>query len=182
MFSSIWICNRSRKCLLFLLSKLFTLSCVIPYVLCTPSSQVALQFSQVYSHTKFLLEYHMNIFFKNHPWRGLFCNVNLSNLENVLQRNLRTSRACECIFCVSAANFQKFSSQCQPWWYLCGFDVTDWLTNWLTNWLILYSRRTSYNTSKLEESKGILKILVLENVFKFTKNQPSKSAFGRNGR
>ena len=28
-------------------------------------------------------------FFKNHPQKIIFCDVNLSNLENVLQRNLR---------------------------------------------------------------------------------------------
>ena len=28
----------------------------------------------------------------------MFCNINLSNLENVLQKNLRANRALECIF------------------------------------------------------------------------------------
>ena len=32
-------------------------------------------------------------FFENHPQIGVFCNVNISNLENVLQRNLTTDRA-----------------------------------------------------------------------------------------
>ena len=36
----------------------------------------------------------------------MFRNVNLSNLENVLQRNLRTNRARQCIFRASGgANF-----------------------------------------------------------------------------
>ena len=35
---------------------------------------------------------------KNHPQERVFHNVNLSNLGNVLQRNLRTDRARECIF------------------------------------------------------------------------------------
>ena len=36
----------------------------------------------------------------------MFRNVNLSNLENVLQRNLRTDRSWECIFRASGgANF-----------------------------------------------------------------------------
>ena len=34
-------------------------------------------------------------FFKNHLRRGVFRNANLSNLENVLQRNLRTGRGRE---------------------------------------------------------------------------------------
>ena len=43
---------------------------------------------------------------KNYPQIKAFCNVNLSNLENVLQRNLRTDRAWECIFRGSGgANF-----------------------------------------------------------------------------
>ena len=39
--------------------------------------------------------------FKNHPRKRVFRNVSLSNLENVLQRNLRTDRASKCIFRVS---------------------------------------------------------------------------------
>ena len=36
----------------------------------------------------------------------MFCNVNLSNVENVLQRNLRTDRSWQCIFGASGgANF-----------------------------------------------------------------------------
>ena len=36
----------------------------------------------------------------------MFCNVNLINVENVLQRNLRTDRAWQCIFGASGgANF-----------------------------------------------------------------------------
>ena len=63
------------------------------------SSQIASQISQLYSHTNSLFEYHINIeFFKNHPRKGVFRNVNLINLENVLQRNLKTGRARECIF------------------------------------------------------------------------------------
>ena len=56
--------------------------------------------------------------------RGVFCNVNLGNLENVLQRNLKTGRARECIFRASGGtNFENFSAQHQPWWCLHGFDV-----------------------------------------------------------
>ena len=54
----------------------------------------------------------------------MFFNVNLSNLENVLQRNLRNDRAGECIFRASGGtNFENFSAQCQPWWWLCGFNI-----------------------------------------------------------
>ena len=35
-------------------------------------------------------------FFKNYPRRGVFRNVNLSNLKNVLQRHLRIGRAGDC--------------------------------------------------------------------------------------
>ena len=41
------------------------------------------------------------IFFKNYPRKRFFRNASLSNLKNVLQRNLRTDRASECIFRVS---------------------------------------------------------------------------------
>ena len=38
-------------------------------------------------------------------WRSVFRNVNLSNLENLLQRNVRTGRVRECIFRASGDNF-----------------------------------------------------------------------------
>ena len=63
-------------------------------------------------------------FFKRHPERGVFCYVNLSNLENVLERNLRTDKTGEYIFWASGGtNFEKFSAQCQPWWRICEFHV-----------------------------------------------------------
>ena len=44
----------------------------------------------------------------------MFCNVNISNLENVLQRNLRTNRAGECIFSACRGkNFENVSAQRQ---------------------------------------------------------------------
>ena len=62
--------------------------------------------------------------FKNHQCKRVFCNVSLSDLENVLQRNLRTDRAKECIFRVSGGtNFENLSTRCQPFWCLCGFNV-----------------------------------------------------------
>ena len=61
---------------------------------------------------------------KNHPQGRVFCNVNLSNLENILQKNLRTGRARECIFRASGGtNLENLSHRHQPWWHLCGFDV-----------------------------------------------------------
>ena len=63
-------------------------------------------------------------FFKNHPQRVVFHNVNLSNLENVLQRNLRIDRARECIFKASGGtNFENVTAERQSRWCLCGFDV-----------------------------------------------------------
>ena len=56
--------------------------------------------------------------------KGVFGNVNLSNLKNVLQRNLRTDRAGEGIFRASGGtNFENFPAQQQPWWRFCGFSV-----------------------------------------------------------
>ena len=52
-------------------------------------------FSHVYGHANFLSE-HMNSL-KTIREEELFSNVNLSNLENVLQRNFRTNRARKCI-------------------------------------------------------------------------------------
>ena len=39
---------------------------------------------------------------------NVFCNVNLSNLGNLLQRNVRTGRVRECIFRASRDKFWKF--------------------------------------------------------------------------
>ena len=47
--------NRPCKCLLFLLSKLFALLRMIPFVLLAASSQIASQLTQVYSHTNVYL-------------------------------------------------------------------------------------------------------------------------------
>ena len=54
-----------------------------------------LQPSQVLLYKVFVWLYE---FFKNHIQRIVFRIVNLSNLENVFKRNLRTDRARECIF------------------------------------------------------------------------------------
>ena len=52
----------------------------------------------------------------------------VNNLENVLQRNLRTDRTRECIFRVSGGtNFENFSAQRQPSCHLRGFDVSTGL-------------------------------------------------------
>ena len=61
---------------------------------------------------------------KNHPQERVFHNVNLSNLGNVLQRNLRTDRARQCIFRASEdTNLENSPSGCQTWWHLYGFNV-----------------------------------------------------------
>ena len=52
------------------------------------------------------------IFKKNHPQKSAFSNVSLSNLEIVLQRNLRTGRAKGCIFRVSGGkHFENLFTQ-----------------------------------------------------------------------
>ena len=77
------------------------------------SAQIFSQLSQVYSHANFLFEY-MN-FLKNHPQRVLHF-VNLSNLGNALQRNLKTHSAWECIFRASGGtNFKNLPTWCQLW-------------------------------------------------------------------
>ena len=63
-------------------------------------------------------------FFENHPRKRVFRNESLSDLGNVLQRNLRTDTARECIFKVfGGTNFENFSAQRQPWWHLHGSNM-----------------------------------------------------------
>ena len=77
----------------FFLSKLFALLCLI-------SSVYLLHLLRLFHKSeKFIAKkiFYLNIiwiyrFFKNHPWRWVFHNIKLSNLKNVLQRNLRTDR------------------------------------------------------------------------------------------
>ena len=53
----------------------------------------------------------------------VFCNVSLSNSENVLKRNLTTGIARRCIFReFGSTDFENLCTGCQPWWHLCGFD------------------------------------------------------------
>lgn len=60
-------------------------------------------------------------FLKN---RRVSWNVNLSNGEKVLHRNLRIDWASECIFTAfEGANFETLSTWHQPWWCLCFFSV-----------------------------------------------------------
>ena len=80
--------------------------------------------------------------------RKVLHNVSLSNLENVLQRNLTRVNARECIFRVSkGTNFENFSTWCQPWWHLHWLDVCTslpkktmichctWNHHWNTIWI-----------------------------------------------
>ena len=54
---------------------------------------------------------------------NVFCNVNLNNLGNLLQRNVRTDRVRECIFKASGDKFWKFFPSAPimaaPLWALC---------------------------------------------------------------
>ena len=78
-------------------------------------------------------------FFKHHPRRRVFRNVNAINLENVLQRNIRTGRAGE--FTFRSANLKKFYFQHQPWWCLREFDVYTGLPSqkiWIRHWSVSY--------------------------------------------
>ena len=51
-------------------------------------------------------------FFKNHPQKRVFRNLNLRNLKNDLQRNPRTVGARECIFRASGGtDFENFFAQ-----------------------------------------------------------------------
>ena len=78
---------------------------------CIFSAQIASQLSQV--HFFFFLNMWI---FKNQPPRRVSCNVNLSNLGNVLERNLRTKSARECIFRASGStNFETFTARRQLW-------------------------------------------------------------------
>ena len=116
--------NRSRKCSLFLLHFFTNLLPVIKrrkYLYCfewfllyhllhlfSPDCFTALT-------STFFFFLNMWIF-KNQPPRRVSCNVNLSNLGNVLERNLRTKSARECIFRASGStNFETFTARRQLW-------------------------------------------------------------------
>lgn len=54
----------------------------------------------------------------SHPRRRVFYNVNLSNLQNVLHRILRTNRTRESTFrATEGTYFQNLPHWCQPWWH-----------------------------------------------------------------
>ena len=96
---------------------MFVLFCVIPSVLLAAffSAHIASQPSQVYSHANFFF---FNIWiFEFHPRRRMFCNVNLDNLVNFLQRNVRKGKTRECIFRAFGGT-NKVSSRRQPLWRL----------------------------------------------------------------
>ena len=66
--------------------------------------------AQTLAPKKGFLTFYLKIFFK-HPWRSVSL-FNLRNSENVLQRNLRTGTARECIFRASGGT--RFKNFCQP--------------------------------------------------------------------
>ena len=77
----------------------------------TPSKLLAVSFelrSLRSSHKFIAILVCTDEFFKNYPPKRIFRNESISNLENVLQRNLRTDTARECIFKVSECiNLEK---------------------------------------------------------------------------
>ena len=77
----------------------------------TPSKLLAVSFelrSLRSSHKFIAILVCTDEFFKNYPPKRIFRNESISNLENVLQRNLRTDTAMECIFKVSECiNLEK---------------------------------------------------------------------------
>ena len=77
-------------------------------------------------------------FFKILPRRRVFLKVNLSNLENVLQKNLRAGRAREGIFrAFGGTIFENAPARHQPWWCLRGFNLCTcqpkkfWIHHWI---------------------------------------------------
>ena len=77
--------------------------------------------------------------------KRVFHNISLSNLENVSQRNLRHDRARQWSFRVyGRRNFESFSTPCQSWCCLCGFDV----------WTGLHKK--TLNTSMFCEQRHLL--------------------------
>ena len=62
---------------------------------------------------KVFLTFYLKIFFKASTEKSVSL-FNLCNLENVLQRNLRTGMARECIFRASGGT--RFKNFNQPWW------------------------------------------------------------------
>ena len=94
--------------------------------------------------------------FKNHLQKRAFCNVSLSNLENVLQVNLRTDRARKCIFRVNVGtNFRDFLAQHQQWWCLREFDLYTGLPKKTLDTLLVTIKILSfqYALNLLETSK-----------------------------
>ena len=92
----------------------------------------------------------------------VFRNLNLSNLENVLQRNLTTGR--ECIFWESGGtNLKNGPSRRQLWWQLGGFDVRSAQKN--SGYVTGYRFRNDQRT--LELATTILSILSTKPVKKF---------------
>ena len=95
----------------------------------------------------------------NHPQRGVFHNVSLSNMENILRRNLRMDRARECIFRESGGTrFEKFSTQRQPWWCPHGFDVCTSLPKklWICHCLCLFLLNPKYYQNEIGSNTSVL--------------------------
>ena len=127
---------------------------------CIFSAWIASQLSQVYNHTNLYL----NIWiFKNYPQRIVSCNVNLSNLENVLQRNHRTKRGRSAILEKSTAQCQPYGGfvgsvylpACQKKLWICHWQASEkvnWIKKWLYSWF--YKDTLSYFCEKKKMRKG----------------------------
>ena len=112
LFLFVWAHNRSCKCSFFLLDFFMNLLPLNKWCKCftrlvIPSAPIAVSFqlrSLCSSHKFFIWIYDI---LKNEPRSRVFHNVKPINLDNVLQRNLWTGRAKECIFKAFEAHILK---------------------------------------------------------------------------
>ena len=78
----------------------------------------------------------------------MFRNGNLSNLEIVLQRNLRTDSARECIFRASGGtSFSNLPAWHQPWCCLCEFNICTGLPKKTLKMSLVLSRYNQFVVS-----------------------------------
>ena len=79
---------------------------------------------------------------------------NLLNLENVLQRNLRTGTARECIF--KASGGTRFKNFCQPWWMKGGGGTPrcNWSAQKNSRYVSDMTKMSGEKTKYLEKLMG----------------------------
>ena len=122
-----------------------------------------MQLAQAYRHTNFLFEY-MN-FLKIIHKKRLFCNESLSNLEDVLQRNLKTDRARECIFRVPrGTSFHKFlclvPTMVAHSWVRCVYHLAKknlWIRHWLLSKMIVINKCFYHKLKIIDHIKTLVK-------------------------